>query len=330
MRSRSTLRVMGLLSFIALIGGGGAAQAAQAVKPILAGSETTEGTLFNTDSTPPDIASVPALSNLTKSGAKLYYLGERSGIHGWFIMQEGQIQMIYLSPDKKTVIVGAMFSSQGENVTTPQIAALAQTNKDISALLGNSGNEQKDVVAAGQEGGIASVPGAKGEISKSLNNMPSTPLSPGERLVQDMKAAAGVSLGKADAPELMMVVSPNCPNCKKTWAEMSGAVKEGKIQVRLIPVYTSTASDEKRAAAQLLKVQDPMAAWESYVGGNAAALAGTPDDVANRAIQANMSLIAKWNIQGTPYLVYRGKDGRVKIVQGKPERMAAILLDLSK
>lgn len=308
----------------------GSAASAQMIQP--SGSAiTSDQPLFNASARAPDIANVPALGNLVKSGAKLYYLGERSGLHGWFIIKEGQIQMIYLSPDKQTVVVGAMFSAHGENVTTPQISALAQTNSDVSQLLNGPAEQQKEVIMAGNQGGAASVPGdAVASQSKEANGLPTAPLSPGERLVQDLKASASVILGKADGSELMMVVAPGCPNCKKTWVELRDSVKAGKIQVRIIPVYNSTGTDERRVAAQLLKVQDPLSAWDRLADGDVTGLAGTPDEAALRAVQANLSIVAKWNIQGYPYLVYRGRDGRVKIVQGRPERMAAVLSDLSK
>jgi len=329
MRRLSLLRIMGMIGVVTVTGYAAKAYAAAPVTtPVYSGAPTPQSQLFNAAAHMPDIGSVPALNNLAKSGAKLYYLGERSGLHGWFIMQDGQIQMIYLSPDHKTVVVGAMFSADGENVTTPQIAALAQSNKDVNDLLNGTGKEQREIALAGQEGGAAAVSGSKDSGKSISNGLPSVPMSPGERLVQDLKASASVSLGKIEAPELMMIVSPRCPNCKKTWGELRDAVKGGKIQVRLIPVYNSTGNEERHMAGQLLQAKDPLTAWDSFVSGSDAALGGTPDDTTMRAIQGNLSLVAKWNIQGYPYLVYRGQDGRVKIVQGKPERMAAVLSDL--
>jgi len=332
MRRLSFLRVMGMVGVVTAAGSAFAAQPVAPVGvPAYNGAQTPTTQLFNTEAHAPEINSVPALTNLVKSGAKLYYLGERSGMHGWFIMQDGQIQMLYLAPDRKSVVVGAMFSSEGENVTTPQIAALAQSNKDVNELLNGSAKDQKDVAMAGVEGGAASVPGNKdGAGQKVSNGLPSSPLSPGERLMQDLKASASVSLGKAEAPELIMVVAPSCPNCKRTWGELRDAVKAGKMQVRLVPVYNSSGTEEKRVAAQMLRAQDPLTAWDSFVGGNTDVFNGTPDDAALRAVQSNLSLVAKWNIQGYPYLAYRGQDGRIKIVQGKPERMAAVLSDLGR
>jgi hypothetical protein len=88
--------------------------------------------------------------------------------------------------------------------------------------------------------------------------------------------------------------------------------------------------EEANQAAQLLVSKNPLEAWDKYAGGDQKALDGAVDEIALKAVVANLNLVSKWNIKGYPYIVYRGKDGRIKIVQGRPERMAAILLDLHR
>jgi len=294
-----------------------------------AGGMAASASLFNPNGREPDIASVPVLLNIVKSGAKLYYMGERSSMPGWFIVKDGQVQMIYLSPDRQTVLLGGMFSAKGENVTSPQISAVVEKNPELKNQMTGQAEQQRDIYNAGAPDGVASVaaPAAGGE-QKAIGALPAVSSSPGERLLQDLRAAAGVALGRQGAPEIMMVAAPGCPNCKRTWEEIRGAVKDGKAQVRLIPVYNSTGGEEGRVSARLLTAPDPLDAWDRYVGGDVSALAGEADEIALRGVVANLNLVSKWNIQGYPYLVYRAKDGRVKIVQGKPERMAAVLLDL--
>jgi hypothetical protein len=40
-------------------------------------------------------------------------------------------------------------------------------------------------------------------------------------------------------------------------------------------------------------------------------------------------LIDAWHIEQTPYIVYRARDGQVKIVQGEPERPETIINDVA-
>lgn len=283
--------------------------------------------LFTRDVKPPDVNSIPVLANLIRAGSKLYYLGQRSGINGWFIVQDGQVQMIYVSADNNTVIVGGMFTRDGNDVTAPQVQELSKVDPEIENLVYGPGGKPSQ-----QTGGDAKA-NAVAPIS-----MPSTPeaatpaakaatTSPGEKLMQDLQAAAGVLLGGNDSPQLVMVVDPNCPHCHKTWGELREAVFSNRLQVRLIPIGNITP-DSTRAAAQLLAAADPLSVWDKYVAGDRKQLDGLPEPVRVRAINENRDLIEKWNIAATPYLVYRGKEGRIKIVQGSPERMAAVLADL--
>jgi hypothetical protein len=287
--------------------------------------------LFNQNTPPPDINSMPVLTGFTKAGAKLFYMGERSGLFGWFIVKDGQVQMIYVTPDKKTALIGGMFTSDGDNVTGQQITTLTETNKEVADLVTAPAKQQDDVMKAGAApGGFAAIPGGVPVKPEVKGALPTVSLSPGERLLQDMQAAASAQLGKNDSAEIFIVITPSCPYCKATWRELRDAVMSNKVQVRLVPIANAPGSEDMRVAAQLLKASNPLEAWDKYVNGDKNALAGEADNIRLQAVSMNNLLIDKWNIQSTPYLVYRAKDGRVKIVQGKPERMPAVLSDLLK
>lgn len=276
--------------------------------------------LFNRSAPPPDTNDIPVLATLVKGGAKLFYLGERSGIYGWFVMKEGQIQIIYATADKKTTLVGGMFTSDGGNVTGEQIVALSAANKEIAELINSSAKQQGDIEKAGGN------QTAKG----SGEGLPAVTISPGERLMQDLQGAASAVVGHNENAEILMVFSPNCPHCKSTWRELRESVAANRIQVRLIPITANLEGDDARAGAQLLSLANPMETWDKYVEGDKNALAGTPDSALVRAVIDNRKLLDRWNIRATPYLVYRAKDGRVKVVQGEPRKMGAVLADLLK
>jgi len=286
--------------------------------------------LFTRDVRPPDVNSIPVLANLIRAGSKLYYLGQRSGINGWFIVQDGQVQMIYVSADNNTAIVGGMFTRDGDDVTAPQVQELSKVDPEIENLVyGPGGKPSQQGGGHAKANAMASIstPPAPEAAKPAANVANATTTSPGEKLMQDLQAAAGVLLGGNDSPQLVMVVDPNCPHCHKTWGELREAVFSNRLQVRLVPIGNITP-DSTRAAAQLLAAADPLSAWDKYVAGDRKQLDGLPEPVRVRSINENRDLIEKWNIAATPYLVYRGKDGRIKIVQGRPERMAAVLTDL--
>ncbi|MDX2027622.1 MAG: hypothetical protein SFW62_03185 [Alphaproteobacteria bacterium] len=259
----------------------------------------------------PDPNTSPVLARYIKMGASVYYMGSRSGLDGWFITQDKKIQVLYTTPDQKSFVVGALFDQEGQNVTVEQTKTLMSGNKELLALLMDPGTKAGDM------------PGAKpGEATTK-------DLSPGEQLMQELQSkASGVNIGNAQAPLLFMVVDPNCSHCQATWRALRSSVVDARVvQLRLIPIGRD-ADGEKRAA-QMIQVPDVVAAWDKYIAGDKTQLAGNADSKFLEAVRANRALTERWSITQTPYLAYRGKDGKVKILQGEPANIQAVLSDLN-
>lgn len=273
------------------------------------------------NSAAPDPSANPVLAQLIKGGGKAYFLGTRSGLNGWFIVKNGQVQIAYTPPDNQSILIGAMFDADGDNISGHQVKTLVETNKEVAGLLNAAVQQQQEISKAG-----ALTPAAASPVS---GGMPAAALSPGERLYQQLETAPGVTVGATTAPLLLMVVDPNCPHCQATWRALRESVFKNELQIRLVPIGAEN-SDNERAAAQLLHVADPLKAWDKYVSGDKSQLAGTPDAVFVKAVHDNHVLTDNWNIEATPFLVYRGKDGKVKVEQGEPDNVAAVLNDLIK
>lgn len=326
MRTTQTLSLIALA--VAFVVTGSAQVQAESLLDNVLKSDTG---LFSPEGNVPDINTLPTVKKLVQDGAQLHYLGHRSQIHGWFVIQDGRVQILYLSPDQKTLIVGALLDTLGRNVTRDQVRYLLKNKPIVKEMMTGASRDLDAIKKAGRDGGVASVAADKKQQAlKDDKTAPSVSLTPGERLIQDMKAAASVKFGKHDTAKIYMLAAPSCPVCKSTWRELRGSVASGDVEVNLIPVYNKVGDTEINQSAQLLTSKEPLKAWNKHVDGDSSLLAGQPSSIAIRAVSANLKLVNKWNVQGYPYLVYRGKDGRIKIVQGKPERMAAVLLDLSK
>ncbi|MDR3450768.1 MAG: hypothetical protein P4M15_13665 [Alphaproteobacteria bacterium] len=273
----------------------------------------------------PDPASNPVLSNIQKSGAKLYPLGNRNGLDGWFIVKNGQVQIAYATPDNKGVLVGALFGQDGENLTTLQVSTLMRDNKEVADLLAAAQKEQIAINEAGQSAAASATPAI---AAKGPGGLPSEPLSPGVRLLNDLSTSATVMVAKdTNSPEILMVMDPHCPHCQDTWKALRDAVLAGKLHIRMVPIGAQ-GSDNERAAAMFLGAADPLTVWDQYVAGNHGLLGGAPPDEALAAVRANHAVIDNWHIDATPYLVYRAHDGTVKVVVGEPGKMAAVFADL--
>jgi thiol:disulfide interchange protein DsbG len=275
----------------------------------------------------PDPSANPVLANYLKLGAKLYYLGSRSGLDGWFVIMNGQMQVAYATSDAQSMIVGTMWDAAGENVTNSQAKILFNTNKDVVAALSGAGQKPASIIAAPMPPEAIQAARYVGQYDAASTAISSAASSTGEKLMADLQNMAGVTLGAASAPKLMMVMDPNCPHCQATWKDVRALVMKNALQVRLIPV-TTPGSDNERAAAQLLHSADPLSAWDKYVSGDKSQLAGTPEPNQIIALRANHMITDAWHINTTPYLTYRGKDGKIKIVQGEPEKIETILDDL--
>ncbi len=269
--------------------------------------------------TTPDPSANPVLASIQKTGSKLYYLGKRMGMDGWFIVKDGQVQMVYATTDNKGALIGAIFGENGENITAEQVNALVQSNKEVADMINSAQKEQLAITQAGAPAAAATVASNAG--------VPSAALSPGERLIHDLSVDSTVVVGNAAAPELLMVMDPHCPHCQATWKALREIVMRGSLHIRMIPIGTQ-GTDDERAAAVLLGVSDPLNVWDKYVLGDKTLLSGTPPAAAVAAVRANHVSIDNWHIKDTPYLVYRGKDGKVKVVIGEPSKVSVMLTDV--
>ncbi|MBP7253042.1 MAG: thioredoxin fold domain-containing protein [Alphaproteobacteria bacterium] len=277
---------------------------------------------------PPDIIDlkkIPLIQNLLLGGAELYYVGERSSMHGFLLYKDGQMQMTYLTPDRNALIFGGMYGIDGADISAQQVNNASAENAQLKALLAASSEQQKDLE---RSTGMAS---ARDPVSDAKRNtLPAgggVSLTPGERLMNDFLSAAGVVVGQEGKPLTLMLVDPQCQFCKATWGELYEPIKKGQLRVKLIPIGAEGSENEKQAA-KFLRVSDPLNSWNKFVSGDKTILAGDPPAADLTAVRSNMSMVATWKIQATPYIVYRGADGKVKVVQGKPEKVANILSDL--
>ena len=125
---------------------------------------------------------------------------------------------------------------------------------------------------------------------------------------------------------LYMVMDPNCSHCQATWRVLRDAVFKNSLQVELVPIGRN--DEDERAAAQLLKAHDPLNAWDKYVSGDKTQLAGDPDPLALAGVKTNHTFVDRWSIKETPYIVYRAKDGKIKIIAGEPQKLEAMLKDI--
>lgn len=275
----------------------------------------------------PDTSNIMFIQNLRKIGATIYYLGNDQGLNGWFVVKDGQVQILYTTPDQQAVLVGALLSAEGANVSQQQVMILAKNNPDIQKILKTSAAVTGQVpktdgatVASGQTTNAQAAPVPGAPVIE--------PATPSEKFFVALTKAANVTFGKEDAPQLLMIMDVNCPHCHRAWSVMQPLVDAGKLRVTMIPIGALGQQSEIEAANWLVK-KDPYDAWKKRVAGDDKNFKSElRDPQKEAAVHANTELIQKWGVDQTPYILYYGKNGKVRLVVGEPKSIDEIIKDI--
>ena len=241
------------------------------------------------------------IKNLAEEGAQIRYLGRDYGFDSWLTIKNGQEQYFYVLPDQSAFVMGVLFDPKGKMITLDQ----------VQRLRGN-GDDLLDSLAS--------------EDFSSTKEKEFEPQSTSERLFYDIEKSNWVPIGKSGAPVIYSFIDPQCPHCHAFVNELrKGYLDEGKIQVRLIPVGFK---DETRAqAAFLMATPNPEERWMRHLDGDPDALPAK-SEISQQGVQRNLAIMQSWKFNVTPMIVYRGADGSVKLVRGKPKDIDSLIADI--
>jgi len=253
------------------------------------------------------VPELPApIQNLVDEGAQIRFLGKDKGFDAWLTMKNGQEQYFYVKPDRSAFLMGVLFDDKGEMITVDQVQRLQNADGNFLDVLAD-----ESLVTDGNSQ-------AK-EQSFEFK-------SPSERLYYEIENRNWVPLGETGAPVLYSFIDPQCPHCHAFIESIrKDYIDAGKLQLRMIPVGFR---DETRAqAAFLMATPNPQERWFKHMDGDADALPAK-SELNQQGVQRNLSLMQSWKLNVTPMIVYRAKDGTVKIVRGKPQDAPAMIADI--
>ena len=243
------------------------------------------------------------IQNLAAEGAQLRYLGKDHGLDAWIAVKAGQEQYFYVMPDGKAFVMGVLFNEKGDLVTVEQVQRLQA-----------SGDDTLDAIAEGApDAPVAAADTAPRTGSKS------------EQLFSDVAGSNWVALGSANAPVIYSFVDPQCPHCHEFIKDVRGDIESGAVQVRIIPI--GLREDTQAQSAFLLAVPNAAERWFKHLDGDETALP-VNSEISVTGAQRNMAIMQSWKMNVTPMVIYRAKDGTVKIVRGRPADKGAIMKDL--
>lgn len=246
------------------------------------------------------------IQNLVDQGAQIRFLGREHGLDSWITIKNGQEQYFYVLPDRSAFVMGVLFDKDGKLLTVNQVQRLQA-----------QGDTLLDQLAEDSAGASAQAPDQKDAFEFK---------SPAERLFFDIENSNWVPLGQAVAPVAYAFVDPQCPHCHSLINDLrEDYLPQGKIQLRIIPVGFK---DETRAqAAFLMATPNPQERWFRHMDGDKDALPAKAE-INQQGVQKNLAVMQSWEFSVTPLIVYRAKDGSVKIVQGRPKDLPGMIADL--
>ncbi|OIN87174.1 MAG: hypothetical protein AUJ12_02820 [Alphaproteobacteria bacterium CG1_02_46_17] len=281
------------------------------------------------DGNPP----LPApLENMVTQGAQIRYLGREFGLDGWVTIQNGQEQYFYVTQDGQGLLLGILFNNKGDAVTLQQINALRdKEGPAIDRLAGYSPPPETKTSSSASSfedsQSMASVMKSP-DLSNPQEVMKSVAKSKAEQLYGTVESANWISLGDSKAPAIYSFIDPECPHCHDLINDIrnSGYLEKGFVQLRLIPVGVLSDKSLKEAAYLLASPQAQNDLYNHLDGKTDALLV---DQNANtQGVQRNMQLMQDWKLDVTPFSVYKDKNGKIKVLQGRPADLKKLITEL--
>jgi thiol:disulfide interchange protein DsbG len=142
---------------------------------------------------------------------------------------------------------------------------------------------------------------------------------PGEAQWQALASATWFAGGNPDAKRIVYAFEDTrCPYCHRLWKGTQPLLEKGNVQIRTILVGV-IAQESLPEAANIPDAEDPAAAWdenEEDFGKNPAP--GDASQASLAKMRANTALMQKLGFMGTPDIVWKDAEGRIRAMQGMP------------
>lgn len=145
---------------------------------------------------------------------------------------------------------------------------------------------------------------------------------------QQLENATWIPEG-ASAPERIVYAftDTECPYCHRLWEQTRPLLADGKTQIRHVIVAVISPTKSAPRAAAVLGAKDPAGAFQQHeenFGHSPFAESGqVPADI-RAQLNANGELMRRLGAHGTPALVYRDREGKVRLFGGVPPDAATL------
>jgi thiol:disulfide interchange protein DsbG len=228
-------------------------------------------------------------------------LGDRDGFEGLFVRSGAQFQVFYAAPDSQVVIPGILRNAQGKNLMREQVANIPGAMPTVEV----SGHAGPDILG----------PAAADTTDPTI--------ATAATLAAVEKADYG-SIGPTSAPQLFMLIDPQCIYSVRSFQQLRGFAQAGKIRLSIVPLsildYEDRGQSTRSALALLSKPTDQIvSAWESGDVG------GPVSPQAADYLKQNMTIASALGVKGTPTFIWRKADGSAGRIDGVPMDVGALI-----
>ncbi len=244
------------------------------------------------------------LQNLANDGAQIRFLGRDQGVDGWIAIKNGKEQYFYVLPNG-SFVSGVLFDSKGKTITIKQVQELRKKSGGILDSLAADIPPTKNIKDA--------------KVAEKYEFK-----TPSEQLYYDVETSNWVPIGAAGTPMFYSFIDPQCPHCHAMMQDLKPYIDAGKVQVRMIPV--GFREETRAQAAFLMATPSPETVWWRHMDGSSPIPAS--QEISQQGVQRNLSIMQSWKLSVTPLIIYRAKDGKVKIIRGKAKDLDALIKDL--
>ena len=121
-----------------------------------------------------------------------------------------------------------------------------------------------------------------------------------------------------------MIIDPQCIYSVRAYQQLQPYAAAGKIRLSVVPVAILDREDQGRStrSALALLAKPPSEIPTAWQRGDTN---GPPTPAAQERLGANMTITAAIGLQGTPTLLWRGRDGRAMRIDGVPTDIGALI-----
>lgn len=219
-------------------------------------------------------------------------MGRAAGFDGLFVRSGDHFQVFYASPDGQAVVPGILRDADGKNLTRQQMQ--------------------------GVPGAIPTV-----ELQDGPAPIASVDNNPEPSLAAIQKASFG-TVGSSAAPEVFMIIDPQCIYSVRAYQQLQPYAAAGKIRLSLVPVSILDHEDQGRSTRSALALlsKAPSDIPGSWQRGDTSG-PSTPDG--QQRLAGNMAIATSIGLKGTPTLIWKDHDGKALRIDGIPTDIGALL-----